>query len=349
MPTFSISQLQSMASRILIAAGVPENDAAVVSQELAAANEVGHDSHGVMRLIQYIGMIDDGFVKPGVEIKTTRSGVSFTHLDAGFNFGQVAATQGLEIGLEKAKYAGTSTIMICNCNHVGRLGSYSQKAAEQGFASMMAVNAPGPGGVAPYGGIEKKLGTNPISMSAPWGDSTFVLDMTTSATAEGKIRVALQKGESIPEGLIIDSAGNPTTDPAQLYGDPGGAILPLGGLMGFKGFGMSVMIDVFGGMLSGSGVCRTDLPRGANGVWMYFVDIDQFIDRSEFNSLVEKYVDNIKSSKKQPGVSELLMPGEIEQRRGAQRRADGVDVPDETWRQISELAERVGADLADLD
>jgi uncharacterized oxidoreductase len=119
--------------------------------------------------------------------------------------------------------------------------------------------------------------------------------------------------------------------------------------MGFKGFGMSVMIDVFGGMLSGSGVCRTDLPRGANGVWMYFVDIDQFIDRSEFNSLVEKYVDNIKSSKKQPGVSELLMPGEIEQRRGAQRRADGVDVPDETWRQISELAERVGADLADLD
>ena len=349
MPTFSIPQLQSVASRILLAAGVPEADVQVVAEELAAANEVGHDSHGVIRLVQYVTMIDDGFVKPGVPIETVRSGVAFTQLDAGFNFGQVAATKGLEIGLEQAKYAGTSTVMIRNCNHVGRLGSYSQKAAERGFASMMAVNAPGPGGVAPYGGMEKKLGTNPITMSAPWDDSAFVLDMTTSATAEGKIRVALQKGESIPEGLIIDAAGNPTTNPGDLYGDPGGAILPLGGMMGFKGFGMSVMIDVFGGMLSGSGVCRTDLPRGANGVWMYFVDIDQFMDRSEFNALVEKYVDNIKSCKKQEGLSEILMPGEIEQRRQAERRESGVAVPDETWRQITELAARVGADLSDLN
>lgn len=338
-----------MASRILIAAKVPAQDAEVVAEELAGANQVGHDSHGVMRLMQYITMIDEGFVKPGVGIETIRSGVAFTLLDAKFNFGQVAASQALELGLAQARHAGTATVMIRNCNHVGRLGSYSQKAAERGFASMMAVNAPGPGGVAPYGGIEKKLGTNPISMSAPWGDSSFVLDMTTSATAEGKIRVAFQKGDSIPEGLIIDAAGNPTTDPGRLYANPGGAILPLGGMMGFKGFGMSVMIDVFGGMLSGSGVCRTDLPKGANGVWMYFVDIDQFMDRAEFDALVEKYVDNIKSCKKQSGVTEILMPGEIEQRRQTQRQADGVPVPDETWRQISALANRLGADLSDLN
>lgn len=348
MPTFSISQLFEMASRVLIAAGVPANDAATVAQELADANAVGHDSHGVMRLMQYADAIKKGFIKPGVPVEIIKSGGSFAVIDAHFNFGQVAAMLALETGLAQARAVGTSTVMIRNCNHVGRLGSYSQKSAMQGFASMMAVNAPGPGGVAPYGGLEKKLGTNPISMSAPWGESALVLDMTTSATAEGKLRVAHQKGESVPEGLIIDADGNPTTDPGKFYGEPGGAILPLGGSMGFKGFGLSVMIDVFAGMFSGSGVCRTDLPRGANGVWMYFVDITQFIGREEFDALLAKYVDVLKTSKKLPGVTEILMPGEIELRREQGRRANGVAIPDETWRQISELAASVGAALNDL-
>jgi hydroxycarboxylate dehydrogenase B len=348
MPVFSINQLHTIADRILTSAGVPAEDASTVAEELAAANAVGHDSHGVMRLMQYVDLIRQEFVKPGAPVEVVRSGGSFTIFDANFNFGQVAARKALETGLEQARAVGTSTIMIRNCNHVGRLGAYAQQAALRGFSSMMAVNAPGPGGVAPWGGIERKLGTNPISMSAPWGDSAFVLDMTTSATAEGKIRVAFQKGESVPEGLLIDAEGNATTNPADLYADPPGAILPLGGPLGFKGYGMSVMIDVFGGMLSGSGVCRTDLPRGANGVWMYFVDIEQFLDRPDFDALVEKYVDNLRNSKKQPGVEEILMPGEIEQRREAQRREEGVSVPDETWRQLNELAESVGADLSEL-
>ncbi|MDA0285120.1 MAG: Ldh family oxidoreductase [Planctomycetota bacterium] len=344
MPVFSVASLETIACRILESAGVPKHDADIVSKELSEANAVGHDSHGVMRLMQYIQMIDDGYVRLGAKIETVRSGGAFTILDANFNFGQVAATVAVEQGLELARKAGTSTVMIRNCNHVGRLGSYSQKAAERGFTSTMAVNAPGPGGVAPFGGIERRLGTNPISMSAPWGDTSLVLDMTTSASAEGKVRVALQKGEQVPEGWLIDSQGNPTTDPQKFY--DGGALLPLGGPLGFKGSGMSVMIDVFGGMLSGSGICRTDLPRGANGVWMYFVDVAQFIDRDEYDALMEKYVDSLKGCRKQPGVEEILLPGEIERRRDAQRRAEGVPVPDETWRQISDLAERLGADIS---
>ncbi len=345
MPTLTIDQLHSVAMTVLTAAGASAEEANVVAQELADANAVGHDSHGVMRLMQYVDGIQKNFIRPGQPIEIVKQGGSFAVLDAHFNFGQVAAMKGLELGLTQAKNVGTATVMIRNCNHVGRLGSYAQKAAGRGFASMMSVNAPGPGGVAPYGGIEKKLGTNPISMSAPWGDSALLLDMTTSATAEGKLRVAFQKGEQVPEGLIIDSEGTPTTDPAKFYGDPGGAILPLGGMMGFKGFGLSVMIDVFGGMLSGSGVCRTDLPRGANGVWMYFVDIEQFVSRAEFDALLVKYVDSLKTSKKAPGVTEILMPGEIELRREKQRRADGVAVPEETWRQIRELAQKLGATL----
>ncbi|MEE3283611.1 MAG: Ldh family oxidoreductase, partial [Planctomycetota bacterium] len=142
--------------------------------------------------------------------------------------------------------------------------------------------------------------------------------------------------------------GQPTTDPSTYYADPGGAILPLGGNLGFKGYGLSVMIDVFGGMLSGFGICRTDLPPGTNGVWMYLVDVSAFTELEDYQALVSKYVAHIKSAQKLPGVDEILMPGEIELRRQDQRSAEGVDVPEETWRQIGELAERLGVSLENV-
>lgn len=348
MPTFHAEQLQTIASRILIAAGVDSDNAAIVATELKNANLTGHDSHGVIRLMQYVDYIEQGHIRPDGAFDLVADKPGFAIVDGNFQFGQVTATKALRIGLEKAKEQGTATVVIRNCNHVGRLGSYSQKAANEGFAAMMCVNAPGPGGVAPFGGIERRLGTNPISISAPRGDVPFVLDMTSSATAEGKVRVALQKGEQLPEGWIIDSEGNPSTNPADLYGPPEGAILPLGGAMGFKGFGLSVMIDVFGGILSGSGVCRDDLPRGANGVWMYFVDVSQFADDGPYSSLIERYVEYIKSSRKTPGTEEILMPGEIELRRQAVREKEGVPVADETWRQLNELANKFNATLDDL-
>ncbi len=348
MPTFNADQLYEIAFRVLRGAGVSENEAEIVATELKDANLVGHDSHGIMRLMQYADYVEQGYIKPGSQLEVVQDRPAFAIIDGHFNFGQVTTTEAMRLGQEKARASGTATIMIRNCNHVGRLGSYTQKAALDGFAAMMAVNGPGPGGVAPYGGIERRLGTNPITMSAPWGDSALVLDMTTSASAEGKLRVAFQKGEHVPEGWIIDAEGNPSTDPAVFYADPPGALLPLGGALGFKGYGMSVMIDVFCGILSGSGVCRTDLPRGSNGVWMYFIDIDQFMPQQEYAALMEKYVASIKSARKMPGVTEILMPGEIEMRRLAERQKNGVAVPDETWRQIGELATKLGASLEDV-
>lgn len=348
MPTFAGDQLYAIGKRILQGAGVVATEADIVAKELKDANLVGHDSHGVMRLMQYVDYIEAGHIKPSGQFEVVKDGPAFAIYDGHFNFGQVSATKAMELGMEKALAGGSSTVMIRNCNHVGRLGSYSQKAALRGFATMMCVNAPGPGGVAPFGGIERRLGTNPITMSAPWGDSALVLDMTTSASAEGKLRVAFQKGDSVPEGWIIDSNGTPSTDPSVFYADPPGSLLPLGGPLGFKGFGMSVMIDVFGGILSGSGVCREDLPRGANGVWMYFIDITQFIEKREYDALMEKYVAYIKSSKKLTGVDQIYMPGEIELSREAQRQENGVEIPAETWRQISELATRLKVSLEDV-
>lgn len=177
--------------------------------------------------------------------------------------------------------------MLRGGNHVGRVGSYTDKSARQG--------------VAPFGGIDRKLGTSPISIASPWDDGALVLDMTSSATAKGKVRIAFQKGEPVPEGWLIDADGNPTTDPGSYYADPPGAILPLGGPLGHKGYGLGVMIDVFAGVLSGSGVCRTDLPRGSNGVWLYLVDVEQLLPRDEYDGWIARYAAHVKSSRRLQG------------------------------------------------
>jgi len=348
MPTFRAEQLGEVARRVLEGAGASAEEASVVAKELQGANLVGHDSHGVMRLMQYVDYIEKGVIRPGESYEILKEGPAYLLIDGHFNFGQVTASQALQLGMEKARQAGTATIFMRNCNHVGRLGSYTQQAAFQKFAAMMLVNGPASGGVAPYGAMEGRMGTNPITIAAPWGDDAMVLDMTSSATAEGKVRVAFQKGVPVPEGQLIDAEGQPTTDPSTYYADPGGAILPLGGNLGFKGYGLSVMIDVFGGMLSGFGICRTDLPPGTNGVWMYLVDVSAFTELEDYQALVSKYVAHIKSAQKLPGVDEILMPGEIELRRQDQRSAEGVDVPEETWRQIGELAERLGVSLENV-
>jgi len=343
MPTLNSEQLYALSARILHAAGVSEADAAIVADELRSANLVGHDSHGVMRLMQYVQMIQDGAVRPGGEFEIVRDGPAYTVADAHFNLGQVAATNALAIAGEKARGQGVASVFVRNCNHVGRLGSYTRRAALDGFAALMSVNSPGPGGVAPFGGLDRKLGTNPISLAAPAGDDALVLDMTTSATAEGKLRVAHQKGESVPDGLIIDGDGRPATNPAAFYDAPVGAILPLGGpLMGHKGYGMSVMIDVFCGILSGSGVARDDLPRGSNGVWLMLIDIERLLPRAEYDGWIERYLAHLRCSRLAPGCSEILLPGEIEERRALERSAKGVSIPDETWRQITALADRLG-------
>jgi uncharacterized oxidoreductase len=343
MPTLAADQIRTLILRILEAKRVSPQEAAFVATELCDANLVGHDSHGIMRIVQYAQMMDEGYVKPGSPFQILSESPNTAVVDGHFNFGQVTASEGLVLGIRKAKATGAATVLMRNCNHVGRLGSYTHKAAREGLVAMMAVNAPGPGGVAPFGGIERRLGTNPISIAAPCGGDALVLDMTTSATAEGKLRVAHQKGESVPEGLIMDGHGNPSTNPADYYNKPYGSILPLGGAMlGHKGFGLSVMIDVVCGILSGSGIGRTDLPRGANGVWLYLLSIEQFLPRAEYDIWMQKYVAHIKECPRAPGVDEILLPGEIEVRRQRQREVSGVAIPDETWRQITELAQKLG-------
>ena len=347
--------LFSLAQRILSAAGAPDADAKAVATDLSESNLLGHDSHGVMRLMQYVQFIRDGHIKPGAGYTVLKETPSLVLIDGQFGFGQVSADAALSHAMAKARESGCCSAFVRNCNHVGRLGRYTETAAREGFAATMSVNAPGPGQVTPFGARERRMGTNPISMAAPGvhsGDDSnahpIVLDMTTSATAEGKLRVAHQSGSSIPEGWLIDADGNPTTDPGDYYAEPGGCIISLGGPLAHKGFGLGVMVDLFAGVLSGSGIGRTDLPRGANGVWMTLIDARQLVPDDEYDSWLKSYHAHIKSAKRIDGVDEILFPGEMELRRRAEREENGVSIPDETWRQITELAASLDCDISDL-
>ena len=331
MPTFFADQLQQIASRILQGAGVPPEHAGVVAENLADANLVGHDSHGVIRLAQYVEHIQQGFNDPTGSPQVVLRQPSLALIDGHNQLGQVVATQALQLALEQAR--------------VGRLGFYTERAARQGFVAMMAVNSPAIGRTAPWGGLEPRLGTNPISIAVPWRDHPVVLDMASTAAAEGKIRVAYQKGESIPEGWLIDAEGNPVTDPATLYRDEKTLRLPLGGTMGHKGYGLGVVIDLLCGILSGYGFARQDIPRGANGVWLHLIDRKTLMTDDDCDEQIERYVAWIKSSRKAPGFDEIFMPGEIEQRQRALRSRDGVLVPDETWQRLEQLAANLKVSL----
>ncbi len=345
MPNFSIATLHRLGYEILKKAGTNHDDASIVIDELLDANLVGHDSHGVIRLKQYVDSITAGEIKPGAAIQSVLATPGITVLDGSYNFGQVVATQALERGKDEARNSGTHTVLCRNTNHVGRLGSYTRKAAMEGFAALMAVNGPANFSVLPWGGLDPRLGTNPISFAAPYKDDPVVLDMTTSATAEGKIRVANQAGESIPEGLIVDKLGNAAINPNAFY--QGGAILPLGGALGFKGYGLGVMLDIFCGVFSGAGVARDDVTPSTNGVWLQVIDIKQVVSAHDYESMMNTYVEWIKSSRTTPGVEEILLPGEIEAQRRAHHRQEGISLSEGTWNQMKELADSLDVALPD--
>ncbi|MCZ6681208.1 MAG: Ldh family oxidoreductase [Candidatus Poribacteria bacterium] len=344
MPSFTPQQLRKITADIFEAANVPSEDAQVVSQLLVDANLAGHDSHGVIRIPQYIGFMKAGQINPGAPMEVERESPSHALINGNWGFGQVIARKAMALAVQKAKSSTISAISIYNCNHIGRLGSYPMIAADEGLIGMVMVNAGGAGlTTAPFGGTDRRLATNPISIAVPTHNAEpIVLDITSSVVAQGKIRVAVNRGDSVPIGWLTNHKGEPTTDPRDLDGPPLGALLPLGGIAGHKGFGLALMIDVLTGALSGAGCSGSGNTRICNGTLMIAIDIAQFTPMEDFYRRVDELVAYVKASPLAPGFDEILVPGEIELRQEKRRSREGIPIDDETWRQIQETAASVG-------
>jgi len=337
MPVFRPDTLRRISEEIFIAYGAPPEEARLVSEFLIKANLCGHDSHGVIRIIQYIKAIEKGILRPGAKIETVRETPSTALLNGNWGFGQVVAKKAMELAIEKAKKHSVSVVCAYNLYHIGRLADYTILAAENDMIGIAMVNSTPT--VAPYGGREALLSTAPISYAFPKGkENMLVLDIATSMCAEGKIRVSLHRDERIPEGYIIDKHGNPSTNPADLY--DGGALLPLGGdLAGHKGFGLGLVVEVMTGILANA-KCAYEMGKEGNGVFFEAINVKDFMSIEEFKDRIDALIRRIKSSKLRPGFKEILLPGEPELRTEMKRWVEGIRLPDRTWMEIKQIAKK---------
>src|SRR5262249_24678087 len=197
------------------ASGVPADEAAVVARSLVDANLCGHDSHGLIRIPQYLQAVAEGLRKPGAPFTVVKETPALLVVDGGWGFGQVQAHRLLERLVPKARRVGVAAGTLKHCGHIGRLGEYAEAAAAPRPAFLATVNNHGFGrGVAPPGGTEARIGTNPLCLGVPTGGDPVVLDIGTSVCAEGKVRVAFNKGQHVPDGWLLDAQGKPTTDPS---------------------------------------------------------------------------------------------------------------------------------------
>jgi len=347
MPTFTPLQLKQIARDIFVGAGVEDEEAQIVAKALSQANEVGHDSHGVLRIPEYVRWIEEKLVTLGAHIKIRKETEAFALIDGGWGFGQVVAREAMEVAIKKALKVGVGTVSVSRCCHIGRVGDYPLMAAEAGMAAVMFVNTHGGGKlVAPWGGRERRLAANPISVAIPRAGSwPLLLDISTSSIAEGKVRGMLNRRVPVPSGHIINAQGEPSTRPEDFYGPPPGALLPFGG---YKGFALGMVTDVLAGALSGAGCSRAGADRVGNSFLAFVMDIKSFRDRSDFDADVEELIKFVKSSERVPGFSEILVPGEPEAREQVARATAGIKIDDETWRQIVEVGRRYGVKLPEV-
>lgn len=346
MPTLSYEEIYQATLRVTQALGCPPGEAEVVAEALSKANLAGHDSHGLIRVEQYTRMVQSGDIVPGAPTTVAREAPCTALLDGGWNFGPVIARRAVELAIKKAREYGTGTVSVKNSNHLGRLGEYTLLAAEAGMLCIGTVNNHGRGNlVAPFGGSDGRLATNPISFACPGPDRPVLVDITTSVVAEGKVRLVKNAGKQVPEGWIIDNQGNPTTDPNDLYTDPRGAILPFGGAVAHKGYALSVMVDILSGALSGAGCSFSGTSRLGNAMFFTVVDIEKFVTREEFIEQVSILEQYIKGSPLAPGFKEIVLPGEPEFRQEERRRREGIVVDQATWEQFVAIAAELGVQI----
>ncbi len=345
MPTLSAADLTTFTHALFVRAGVPDAYARVVADSLVDANLRGHDSHGVMRAPFYLGRLKDGGLDPHATLVVEKETASSLVGDGGWGLGQIVARDLMERLIAKCATSAIACGTLKRSTHIGRLGEYAELAAAQGYMSLIVANTHGAAQrVAPVGGKRPRLGTNPICIGMPGGaEGPFIFDIGTSATAEGKVRVKKIAGQPVPLGWILDPEGQPTTDPNQLYGDPPGTILPLGGDQAYKGFGLAFMIEMISGGLSGGQCAYPNPPPPVGNAACFLVINPEFFGGTEhLRHEVAQLETYVRGVPRIDGAGEITLPGDPERRTLAQRRVHGIPLDDGNWQALVKLAHELG-------
>ncbi|MDD5688882.1 MAG: Ldh family oxidoreductase [Caldisericia bacterium] len=344
----SAVELKEIIISIFLEAGVPKKVASRVADHLVNANLIGVDSHGVVRIPSYITWIKDGTIDPNAKMEIIKETDLMVLIDANKSFGQVAAYEASKIAIKKGKSRGMSLVSAKNSSHIGRLGEYAEEVVKNDLIGLIMANGQGSGQlVAPWGGKERRLSANPMAWGIPTGKekNPFILDFSTSVVAEGKIIIYKNLNKKIPEGWVINFKGEPTTNPNDLYGPPKGSILPMAG---YKGFGLSMVIDILTGALSGGGCSREDIKdvkKFYNSFTIITIDPAQIVDYPDFLKSVNNLIKYVKSSKPIKENDEILVPNELENKKKEKNLLNGIEIEDSIWEEILSVAKGLGLTL----
>ncbi|MGH6815323.1 MAG: malate/lactate/ureidoglycolate dehydrogenase [Hyphomicrobiaceae bacterium] len=344
--------LQDFVCEIFVKAGCPRAEGERLGKSLVSANLAGHDSHGVARVPRYLEWLRDGGFVADAKIEVTIDTPVLAVVDGHYGFGQSIAPQAVEIGIRKCREMGLAAVALRNSGHVGRVGEWAEMAAEAGFVSIHFCNAVSSLLVAPFGGIDRRMSTAPYSIGIPRpGKEPLILDFATSVVAEGKVLVASQGGKKIPSHALIGRDGQMSGDPRILYGDyaPGGPRdykQGTGAIRAFgdhKGSGLAFMVEVLGGLLTGTGAAEEER-RWANGMLSIYIDPQRLDPEMVFPGGVERFLTFFKSSRPVEPGADVLAPGEPEILARQKRLAEGIPLPAETWAALVAAARAAGVD-----
>jgi len=331
--------------RLVEAAGCSVTEARAVASGLVQANLYGHDSHGVQMAPLYVANLKAGLARADQSLRVVADHGAIVGLDGGKGLGQSIGAAAMRIAIERASQHGCCVVGLSNTHHLGRIGQWAEQCADAGLASVHFVNVLSTPLVAPWGGTDARLATNPFCVGVPHDPHPLILDYATSKMAMGKVRVALDRGERVASGVLIDAAGNPTDDPSVMFQDPIGALLPFGE---HKGYAMAVMCELLGGALSGGSV-QHEHPRPNpminNMLSLAFVP-DKLVTREVFARQVERLGSWVRASPSREGTR-ILLPGEPERITANERGRSGIPLPRRTREALLACSRSLG--IADDD
>jgi len=338
MPIIKAEKLRKLCIASFVAAGVSREEAEIVIDNIVRTNLRGVDSHGVRNVPRYIQAVKDGEIVPGASITVLRETPTTAMWDVNNAFGFVAGKKAMETAIKKAEEHKFGAVGTYNSkagdDHIGALYYYAELAVHKDMIGFVThTNRPL---MAAWGGASRILNINPVSVAVPAGEfPPIILDMSLSPAAVGHLDVMRKRGEPIPEGWILDKEGKPTTDPNAFF--DGGAFLPIAT---YKGYGLSVVLEAINGAL-GSG-CSHD--RVSRGHLYAAIDPSGFVPIEEFKARVDSFIRHLKASPTIPGVEEVFVPGEIENRTMEKRLREGIPVDEVFWQPLLDKARELGVD-----
>lgn len=348
--TLQADPLRRSVASVVVAGGSTPGEAEQVASNLVLANLSGHDSHGVGMLPRYVDALLEGGLHPNASVKVNLDTGSLLTLDGQSGYGQVVGTQAMELAIERAARHGSCIMTLSHAHHLGRIGHFAEMATARGLVSIHFVNVLSRPVVAPWGGGDGRFGTNPCCIGIPLpGAEPFLLDFATSRVAQGKMRVAHNKGERVAPGHLIDELGHPTDDPGVVVVPQSNGLF--GALMTFgehKGYGMAVACELLGGALTGGGTWHrpADTARTVlNGMLAILIDPVQLGTQQAFEQEARAFIEWLRLSPPGSGFEGVQVAGEPERSARRARQREGIVLDDPTWGEIVAAGAKVGVAL----